>query len=112
MKDPRILLQFMLECADLIARYVEGQTLVEFADALQTQDAVFRRLEVIGQAVKDLPGDVRDRYPEVPWRKIAGMRDVLSHDYLGVDVEVTWSTATVHVPELADQVRRILADLG
>lgn len=112
MKDPRVLLQFILECTALIEGYIEGISLEQFFESPQIQDAVYRRLEVIGQAVKDLPLDVRHRYSEVPWRQIAGMRDVLSHDYLGVDVEITWVTAREHIPVLAGQVERILADLG
>lgn len=87
-------------------------TLEEFVENHQTQDAVFRRLEVIGQAVKDLPSDLRERYPEVPWRRIAGMRDKLSHDYLGIDVEITWVAATGHLASFAAQVQEILRDLG
>jgi uncharacterized protein with HEPN domain len=97
MKDPRVLLQFILECTALNKGYVDGVTLEDFSNSPQTQDAVFRRLGVIGQAVKDLPSEGRDRYPEIPWRQIAGMRDVLSHDYWGVDVEITWETATRHI---------------
>jgi len=112
MKDPRVLLKFILECAELIAGYVDELTLEEFVENHQTQDAVFRRLEVIGQAVKDLPSDLRERYPEMPWRRIAGMRDKLSHDYLGIDVEITWVAATEHLASFAAQVQEILRDLG
>jgi len=111
MKDPRILLSYVLECADLVAVYVDGVSWDEFAEDTEKQDAVLRRLEVIGQAVKDLPGELRSRYGDVPWRKIAGMRDKLSHDYLGIDLEVTWNAATRDLPEVG-RVAEILSDLG
>jgi uncharacterized protein with HEPN domain len=112
MKDPRILLSYVLECADLVAVYIGAVSWEEFTDDTEKQDAVLRRLEVIGQAVKDLPKELRSRFEDVPWRKIAGMRDKLSHDYLGIDLEVTWNPATRDLPELRRRVAEILSDLG
>ena len=110
-KDPRILLEFILECADLVAGYIGPITEEQFKADQLTQDAVFRRLEVIGQAVKDLPDSARSRYPHIPWRRIAGMRDKLSHDYLGLDLEITWKAATVDLVDFRNEVVRILSDL-
>jgi len=73
--------------------------------------AVVRALEVVGEAAKHVPEPVRQRYPEVPWRNIVGMRDVLIHHYFGVDLEVVWKTVHRDLPALRTAVRRILADL-
>ena len=67
------------------------------------QDGVFRNLEVIGEAVKNLPDDIKKDYPEVEWRKIAGLRDILIHAYFGVDLEVIWDIVKNKVPELKER---------
>ena len=75
------------------------------------QDGVIRNLEIIGEAVKNLPDDIKKDYPEVEWRKIAGLRDILIHAYFGVDLEVIWDIVKNKVPELKEMVRKILSNL-
>ena len=67
-----------------------------------------RALEVIGEAAKKIPPDVRSAYPELPWREIIGVRDILVHDYFGVNAQVVWKTATLDVPAMAAALRRII----
>jgi uncharacterized protein with HEPN domain len=85
---------------DNIARFTEGMTFAQFVEDTKTAYAVVRSLEIIGEATKSISDDVRRRYPEVPWRKMAGMRDKLAHNYIGVDWEVVWSAVTEHIPTL------------
>jgi uncharacterized protein with HEPN domain len=75
----------------------------------RTRDAVIRNLEVIGEAAKNLPEEVTTKAPEIEWRKIRGMRDVLAHGYFGMDARVVWSTVTTKVEALRSAVRNLIA---
>ena len=84
-----MLVEHVLESIERIEEYTAGVTKEEFLKSTLLQDAVIRRLEVIGEAVKNMPEEIKARYPDVPWRQIASMRDVLIHKYFGVDLELT-----------------------
>ena len=75
------------------------------------QDGVIRQLEIVGEAAKHVSSDTRDRYPNIPWQRMAGMRDKLIHGYFGVDVEKVWLTATSDLPLLQIEIQKILAEL-
>jgi len=85
-KDVKILIEHILECIDLIERYTENKTKKDFLESLQLQDSVIRRLEIIGEATKNIPVEIKRKYPDVPWKKVAGRRDILIHEYFGIDL--------------------------
>ncbi len=101
----------ILEAINRIQRYVGDSTLVEFLENIETQDAVVRNFEVIGEAVKNLSDALREKYADVEWTKIAGMRDRLIHHYFSVDWDVLWDALRENLPQLKAQVERILGTI-
>jgi len=96
-------------CAKIV-RHTEGRSRDDvFADELRF-DGILLNLHIIGEAVKSLPEDLRLRYFNVPWRRIAGMRDFISHLYFAIDLHIVWDTVTRDVPELLDRIREILEE--
>jgi uncharacterized protein with HEPN domain len=110
-RDVRVYIEDILESISRIEEYTRGITQEDFCGNTQIQDAVFRRLEVIGEAVKNIPLEFRNKYPKVPWKSVAGIRDVLIHAYFGVSVDRTWKVATEDILELKNKMLRIKDDL-
>jgi uncharacterized protein with HEPN domain len=112
MKDSIVFLDHIIESIDLVGSYLKGHNLESFRKSIQLQDCCIRRLEIIGEAVKNLPDEVKAKNSKLPWRKIAGMRDLLIHKYFGVDIELTWRVLTKELPILRSNVvklRKLLA---
>jgi uncharacterized protein with HEPN domain len=106
-RDYRAYLDDILEAAAKIGDYTVGLSLESFSDDSKTVDAVVRNLEVIGEAVKRIPDDVRLKYPAVDWKRIAGLRDILIHDYFGIDLEIIWDILQNKLPILKEQIAQI-----
>ncbi len=111
-RDYRLYLDDMRMAAEKVLRYTEGVDLAHFVDDDKTYDAVVRNLEVIGEAAKHVPAEVQVRYPEVTWRSIAGLRDIVAHEYFGIDEDILWDIVVNQVPQLLGQVKRILEEEG
>lgn len=110
-KDIKVFLKHILDSIEKIENYTENISEGKFLKSIQIQDAVMRRLEIIGEAVRNMPWDFRSKYPDVPWRKIAGLRDVLIHEYFGVDLKLTFKIVKKELPKLKEEVLRILKEI-
>ena len=102
-------LRDILEAARLIGSYVKDTTETNFRADKQKQDAVIRRIEIIGEAAAHLRPATRQTIPELPFRKMRGMRNIVAHDYGNVDLKIVWEVATVHVPEFCAVLERFFA---
>lgn len=108
--DFRPYLHDILDSIARIQRYVHGLDATAFLEDELLQDAIVRRVEIIGEAVGRLPDDLKNRHSDIPWRDIKDMRNKLIHDYGNVDLELVWAVAQNEIPKLGAQMRRVLAE--
>ncbi len=105
-----VFLKHMMDAIILIEDYLKNKGYQEFIENRMLQDAVIREIEIIGEATRNLSAAFRSKYPDIPWRQIAGMRDKLIHGYFGVDLDAVWDTATKDIPELKEKLKRIMKE--
>ncbi|TAE87737.1 MAG: DUF86 domain-containing protein [Verrucomicrobia bacterium] len=106
-REPSLRLEDILEAAALIESYIDGFDDELFMKDQRTVDAVVRNLEIVGEAVKHLPEEMTNLFPEIPWKAIAGFRDILAHCYFRTEEAIVWDVAKNHIPQLAQVIRKI-----
>ncbi len=102
----------ILEYMERAEQYLESLSYDEFMDDVKTRDAVIRCVEVIGEATKNVPEELRKAYPDIPWRDMSGMRDKTIHGYFQVDLENVWLVVKEEIPKLKPLIKHVLEDLG
>ena len=110
--DARVTLRQLLDFIGEVQALVVGLTLEEVASDPVRLRAFERVMELVGECAKRVPAELREKYPDIPWRQIAGMRDVISHAYEDLAYEILWSATQKDFPSLKAEVQRMLVDLG
>ena len=108
-KDPQIFLKHILESIEWIEKDIKGMQKDDFLKNVPMQDAVIRRIEIIGEAIRNLPPDLKDENKDVSWQDIMDMRNKIIHQYFGVDLELVWEVTKKDIPQLKDQIEGILS---
>jgi len=110
-REYKAYLRDILEAIRKIEKYTENISLDDFVKDELLQDGVVRNLEIIGEAVKNIPQDIKIRKSQVEWKKIAGLRDILIHGYFGIDVDIVWDIVKNKIPELKQKILDILSGI-
>ena len=112
MRDYQLYLKDILSAMDSIETFVEGMSFEEFRADDKTASAVIRKFEIIGEATKNIPDEIRQQYPTVPWKEMARMRDRLIHFYFGVDYKLVWMTIKERLSQVKPEIQCIHEDLA
>ena len=111
-RTDREFLSDIQEAIRRIRKYTAEMTYQDFLNDTKTQDAVIRNLEIIGEATKKLSDDLREKYPHLPWKEMAGMRDRLIHHYFGVNLDIVWQIVADELPAVASDLQGLLREEG
>jgi len=109
-RDYLVYLDDILNAMDNADEFVAGMDYVQFENDIRTTFAVTRALEIVGEATKRLPPDIREKYPHIPWKDMAGMRDVIIHGYDNVNLQIVWDVIKRDIPRIRLQIQQILTD--
>ena len=105
------LIQDIIESIERIIFYTHNMEYANFVKDYKTQDAVIRNIEILGEAAKLISLNLKDDYPDISWKNIAGTRDKLVHDYFGINIDIVWNIIKEDIPELSQNIKQILQNL-
>lgn len=111
-RSPRVYLEDILQAMSKVRRFTAGLGFEQFLQDEKGVDAVLRNLEVIGEAARHVPDELKTRFPDVEWRRMTGLRNIITHEYFGVDLRIIWEIASKHLPEAEPRLQSMLDQLG
>lgn len=111
-KDPKVFLKHILESIEWIEKDIENLTEDQFMENVPIQDAVVRRFEIIGEAVRNLSEEYKEEHSDIEWHKAMAMRNILTHGYFGIDLKIVWDTVNKTLPEFKKQIKSLLKPSG
>lgn len=112
MKSDRIYILHMIDSMDQISEYTDQISMAEFKENRLIQDAVVRNFEIVGEAAKKVSIQTKKKFPHIPWKNMAGMRDKLIHNYMGVDLDAVWKTIEDIVPSMRKKLDEVVQSMG
>lgn len=110
-RNYRLFVEDILESMNRIEEYIKNISIEEFKNSNMVFDAVIRNLEIIGEAAKNIPDEIRDQYEFVPWLKMAGLRNILIHEYFGIDKQIVWKIISVDLPNTKPSIEKVLNEI-
>jgi uncharacterized protein with HEPN domain len=110
-RDYRLFLKDIIQAMEAIEKFVEGMEFEELVKDDKTSSAVIRKFEILGEAGRNIPDWMREKYPQIPWKRMVGMRDRLIHGYFGIDYKLVWDTIKVEIPRIKSELERILQQI-
>lgn len=109
MRDYKLYFKDILDAFESIEKFVEDMSFENFKEDDKTTSAVIRKFEIIGEVTKQIPDKIKQKYSEVPWKEMAGMRDRLIHFYFGVDYNLVWATIKNRIPQVKSMIKKIIS---
>ncbi len=107
-KDATVFLKHIIESIELLEKYTKDVTEEQFLQSVEKQDLVTRRLEIIGEAIRNLPEEFINKHPEIAWNKAMATRNILIHHYFGINFKTVWDTVIISIPEFRKQIEKLL----
>ncbi len=111
-RKPNIFIEDIKEAIDKINRYIQGLNYETFLKNDMVQDAVIRNLEIVGEAAKNIPNEIKEKYPDIPWRRMVGLRNIAVHEYFGVDLSIIWEIISSNLPETKPMIMKMYEDFN
>ena len=109
-KTSKIFVEDIIIAIDKINRFVSSKTYTTFIEDEMALDAVLRNIEIIGEVSKNIPDDVRKKFPDIPWKRMIGLRNIVSHEYFGIDLSIIWQIVKKDLPEIVPAIKTMLLD--
>lgn len=110
-RNYKLFIEDILEAMNKIEEYIKGLSYEDFTEKEMVEDAVIRKMEIIGEAAKNVPENIKAQYKNIPWKKMVGLRNLTIHEYFGVDLSIIWEIVTKNIPAAKPDIQKVLEDM-